>query len=100
MAEVAQEPPEPGRDAAARIVAGHHGVLVADPGFAEGRYTDKVLTVHSNAPDQALAQLDKLPPQGFYLFVAPIKIETGSGGPTDRCDGPRKRPSTIRSSLM
>lgn len=28
-----------------------------------------------------LAQLDKLPPQGFYLFVAPIKIETGSGGP-------------------
>jgi kynurenine formamidase len=28
-----------------------------------------------------LAQLDKLPPQGFYLFVAPIKIESGSGGP-------------------
>ena len=28
-----------------------------------------------------LAQLDKLPPSGFYVFVAPIKIETGSGGP-------------------
>jgi kynurenine formamidase len=28
-----------------------------------------------------LAQLNKLPPRGFYLFVAPIKIETGSGGP-------------------
>ena len=28
-----------------------------------------------------LAGLDKLPPQGFYLFVAPMKIETGSGGP-------------------
>jgi kynurenine formamidase len=28
-----------------------------------------------------LAQLDKLPAKGFYLFVAPIKIETGSGGP-------------------
>jgi kynurenine formamidase len=28
-----------------------------------------------------LSQLDKLPPQGFYLFVAPMKIETGSGGP-------------------
>lgn len=28
-----------------------------------------------------LAQLDKLPPRGFYLLVAPIKIETGSGGP-------------------
>jgi kynurenine formamidase len=29
-----------------------------------------------------LAGLDKLPPRGFYLFVAPMKIETGSGGPT------------------
>jgi kynurenine formamidase len=29
-----------------------------------------------------LANLDKLPPTGFYLLVAPMKIETGSGGPT------------------
>ena len=29
-----------------------------------------------------LANLDKLPPRDFYLFVAPIKIESGSGGPT------------------
>lgn len=29
-----------------------------------------------------LARLEKLPPRGFYLFVAPIKIETGTGGPT------------------
>jgi kynurenine formamidase len=29
-----------------------------------------------------VARLDKLPPRGFYLFVAPIKIETGTGGPT------------------
>jgi kynurenine formamidase len=29
-----------------------------------------------------LANLDQLPPLGFYLFVAPIKIESGSGGPT------------------
>jgi len=28
-----------------------------------------------------LANLNKLPPRGFYLFVAPIKIETGTGGP-------------------
>ena len=27
-----------------------------------------------------LAHLDELPPRGFYLVVAPIKIETGSGG--------------------
>ncbi len=29
-----------------------------------------------------VAHLDKLPPQGFTLIVAPIKLETGTGGPT------------------
>jgi kynurenine formamidase len=29
-----------------------------------------------------LARLDILPPKGFVLVVAPMKIETGSGGPT------------------
>lgn len=29
-----------------------------------------------------VAQLDKLPPHGFQLLVAPIKIENGTGGPT------------------
>jgi len=29
-----------------------------------------------------VAHLNELPPRGFYLIVAPIKIETGSGGPT------------------
>jgi kynurenine formamidase len=28
-----------------------------------------------------LTQLEKLPPTGFYVFIAPMKIETGSGGP-------------------
>lgn len=28
-----------------------------------------------------VARLDDLPARGFWLFVAPIKIETGSGGP-------------------
>jgi len=28
-----------------------------------------------------VAHLDGLPPRGFYVFAAPIKIETGSGGP-------------------
>jgi kynurenine formamidase len=28
-----------------------------------------------------LARLDKLPPRGFFLFVAPMKIDSGSGGP-------------------
>jgi kynurenine formamidase len=29
-----------------------------------------------------VANLDRLPPRGFFLVVAPIKIEHGSGGPT------------------
>jgi kynurenine formamidase len=29
-----------------------------------------------------VANLDQLPPTGFYVIVAPIKIETGTGGPT------------------
>lgn len=29
-----------------------------------------------------LAELDKLPATGFYIMSAPIKIETGSGGPS------------------
>ena len=28
-----------------------------------------------------VAQLDKLPPRGFFVIVAPIRIESGSGGP-------------------
>lgn len=29
-----------------------------------------------------VANLDKLPPRGFYLIVAPMKVEGGTGGPT------------------
>jgi kynurenine formamidase len=29
-----------------------------------------------------VARLEKLPPRGFFLIVAPIRIEAGSGGPT------------------
>jgi kynurenine formamidase len=29
-----------------------------------------------------IAHLEELPPRGFYVVAAPIKIETGSGGPT------------------
>src|SRR5205814_1083360 len=34
--------------------------IVTDSNFAGGRYADAVLTVHSHAPDEALAALDKL----------------------------------------
>src|SRR5207249_3878065 len=29
-----------------------------------------------------VANLEKLPPRGFGLIIAPIKVETGTGGPT------------------
>jgi type III restriction enzyme len=38
------------------------GVL-SDPGFAGGRYAGRVLTVHSDAPDDALAALEKVEDQ-------------------------------------
>ncbi len=29
-----------------------------------------------------VARLEQLPPRGFFVFVAPVKIKSGSGGPT------------------
>jgi type III restriction enzyme len=47
--------------------------IIADPAFAEGRYIDKVLTVHSDAPDQALADLDRLEaPDNRYRIVVSV----------------------------
>ncbi len=38
--------------------------ILTDPSFASGRYVGKVLTVHSDAPDEALAALDGLEEPG------------------------------------
>lgn len=47
--------------------------IVSDPSFAGGRYAGKVLTVHSKAPDEALAQLDKLEePDSPYRIVISV----------------------------
>ncbi len=47
--------------------------IVSDPSFAGGRYSDRVLTVHSKAPDEALAQLDKLEELGSpYRIVISV----------------------------
>jgi len=47
--------------------------IVGDPSFADGRYAGKVLTVHSNAPDEALAQLDRLEEPGSpYRIVVSV----------------------------
>jgi type III restriction enzyme len=47
--------------------------IVASPSFAGGRYADKVLTVHSKAPDEALAQLATLEDVGSpYRIVISV----------------------------
>ena len=47
--------------------------IIRDPSFANGRYADKVLTVHSSAPDEALAQLAHLEdPDNPYQIVISV----------------------------
>ena len=47
--------------------------IVTDPSFADGRYADRVLTVHSRAPDDALAKLDQLEePDNPYRIVISV----------------------------
>jgi type III restriction enzyme len=47
--------------------------IVADPSFAGGRYADRVLTVHSDAPDEALEALDALEdPDSPYRIVVSV----------------------------
>jgi type III restriction enzyme len=46
---------------------------VREPSFAGGRYADRVLTVHSNAPDEALAALERLEDQDSpYRIVVSV----------------------------
>lgn len=47
--------------------------IISEPGFAGGEFADKVLTVHSTAPDEALAALDKLEDLGSpYRIVVSV----------------------------
>ncbi|TAK20478.1 MAG: hypothetical protein EPO26_18055 [Chloroflexota bacterium] len=47
--------------------------IVGDASFAGGRYAGKVLTVHSQAPDEALAALEKLEePGNLYRIVVSV----------------------------
>ena len=49
--------------------------ILKDPSFFEGRYADKVLTVHSNAPDEALAALEALDaPYNPYRIVVSVAM--------------------------
>jgi kynurenine formamidase len=56
--------------------------LSVDPGQSGEAAVHHLLGKAGRYALENLAGLDDLPPAGFYLIVAPIKIETGSGGPT------------------
>jgi kynurenine formamidase len=55
--------------------------LSVDPGLSRDFPVHHLLGKAERFGLENLAQLDKLPSKDFYVFVAPIKIETGSGGP-------------------
>jgi kynurenine formamidase len=55
--------------------------LSVDPGLSRDFPVHHALGKAGRFGLENLANLKDLPPRGFYLFVAPIKIATGSGGP-------------------
>jgi type III restriction enzyme len=53
--------------------AGEIEAVLKSPSFAEGRYADKILTVHSSAPDEALEALEQLEEPGSpYSIVVSV----------------------------
>lgn len=55
--------------------------LSIDPGNSQEFPVHHIVNGAGRFGLENVANLDQLPPRGFYLFVAPMKIETGSGGP-------------------
>jgi kynurenine formamidase len=55
--------------------------LSVDPGISRDFPVHHLLGKSDRYGLENLAELDKLPAKGFTLFVAPMKIETGTGGP-------------------
>lgn len=53
-----------------------------DPGTSREFQVHKIVNGAGRYGLENVANLDKLPPNDFYLIVAPIKTETGTGGPT------------------
>ena len=56
--------------------------LSMDPGLSKDFAVHHIVNSAGRYGLENVAQLDQLPPRGFHLVVAPMKIETGSGGPT------------------
>ncbi len=55
--------------------------LSVDPGLSRDFPVHHLLGKADRWGLENMAHLKDLPPQGFYVIVAPIKIQTGSGGP-------------------
>lgn len=56
--------------------------LSIDPGTSKDFAVHHIVNAAGRYGLENVARLDELPVRGFYVVVAPIKIETGSGGPT------------------
>jgi kynurenine formamidase len=56
--------------------------LSIDPGQSKDFAVHHTINGAGRFGLENVAQLDDLPARGFYLVIAPMKIETGTGGPT------------------
>jgi kynurenine formamidase len=56
--------------------------LSIDRGLSQDFEVHHITNAASRYGLENIAHLDQLPPRGFTLIVAPMKIETGTGGPT------------------
>ena len=56
--------------------------LSMDPGLSKDFQVHHIVNGAGRYGLENVANLHELPPRGFYVTVAPIKIESGSGGPT------------------
>lgn len=54
--------------------------LSIDRGISQDFRTHKIVNGAGRYGLENVARLEQLPPRGFHVFVAPLKIETGSGG--------------------
>lgn len=56
--------------------------LSIDYGLSKDFIVHHVVNAAGRYGLENVARLDQLPPRGFFVFVAPVKIKSGSGGPT------------------
>ena len=56
--------------------------LSIDPGTSRDFAVHQIVNAAGRYGLENVANLEKLPPRGFFVIVAPIKVESGSGGPT------------------